>query len=146
MIAMGCDHAGVELKEKIMKMLNQMGFETKDYGTYNNESVDYPEYAQRVGEAIISGECERGVLICGTGIGISIAANKVSGIRAAACSEPYSASMSRKHNNSNVLAIGARVVGEDLAMMIVREWINTDFEGGRHQRRVDLIHKIEKKA
>ena len=117
-----------------------------DYGTYTAESCDYPAYGEAVGRAVASGEVEQGILICGTGLGISLAANKVKGVRAAVCSEPYTAKMARAHNNCNILAFGARVVGAELAKMIVETWLNTEFEGGRHQRRVDMIMEIEGKA
>ena len=144
MIAIGCDHGGYELKLEIIKYLEEKGLEYKDFGC-DGESVDYPIYAKKVGQAIIDGECEKGILICGTGLGISLAANKVKGIRAAVCSEPFTARMARQHNNCNILAFGARVVGGELAKMIVETWLDTEFEGGRHQRRVDMISAIEEK-
>lgn len=144
MIALGSDHVGIELKEKIMEYLNEEGIEYKDYGCYTNERIDYPKYGFAVANAIKSGECEKGMIFCGSGIGISIAANKVDGIRAVVCSEPYSAKLSKEHNNTNILALGARVVGQELAKMIVSEWLNAKFEGGRHQNRIDMITKIEK--
>ena len=145
MIALGCDHGGYELKQEIKKYLDEKGIEYKDYGCDSLDSVDYPVYAKKVAHAILDGECEKGILICGTGLGISLAANKVKGIRACVCSEPFTAKMSRAHNDCNVLAFGARVVGGELAKMIVDTWINTEFEGGRHQRRVDLLMEIEEK-
>ena len=145
MIAIGCDHGGYELKKEIEAYLDSRGLEYRDYGCDSTDSVDYPIYARKVAHAIVDGECEKGILICGTGIGISIAANKVKGIRACVCSEPYTAKLSRMHNNSNILAFGARVVGSELAKMIVDEWLNASFEGGRHQRRVDMIMDIENK-
>ena len=145
MIAIGCDHGGYELKQEIKKYLDEKGIEYKDYGCDSLDSVDYPIYAKKVAHAILDGECEKGILICGTGLGISLAANKVKGIRACVCSEPFTAKMSRAHNDCNVLAFGARVVGGELAKMIVDTWINTEFEGGRHQRRVDLLMEIEEK-
>ena len=145
MIALGCDHGGYELKQEIKKYLDEKGIEYKDYGCDSLDSVDYPIYAKKVAHAILDGECEKGILICGTGLGISLAANKVKGIRACVCSEPFTAKMSRAHNDCNVLAFGARVVGGELAKMIVDTWINTEFEGGRHQRRVDLLMEIEEK-
>ena len=143
MIALGSDHAGLPLKKEIIALLEEMNIPYHDYGTYTSDSCDYAMFAQRAAKAVVSGECERGILCCGTGIGISIAANKVKGIRCVVCSEPYSAQMSRLHNNANVLAMGARVVGTDLAKMIARIWLETPFEGGRHQKRIDMIAAIE---
>ena len=145
MIALGCDHGGYELKQEIQKYLDEKGIEYKDYGCDSLDSVDYPIYAKKVAHAILDGECEKGILICGTGLGISLAANKVKGIRACVCSEPFTAKMSRAHNDCNVLAFGARVVGGELAKMIVDTWINTEFEGGRHQLREDLLMEIEER-
>ena len=144
MIALGSDHAGLPLKKQIMKLLDSMNLEYKDYGTYTTDSCDYAVFAQRAANAVASGECERGILCCGTGIGISMAANKVKGIRCACCSDCYSAKMTRKHNDANMLAMGARVVGEDLGTMIAEIFLTTEFEGGRHQRRIDQIMAIEK--
>lgn len=146
MIAIGCDHGGYALKKEIINYLNRKGLKFRDFGTFSEESVDYPIYAAKVAKAVVSGECDRGLLLCGTGIGISIAANKVKGIRAAACSEVYSAEMSRRHNNANILALGGRVLSPEKAVEIVDVWLNTEFEGGRHQRRVDLITEIEKES
>jgi ribose 5-phosphate isomerase B len=143
MIALGCDHVGIELKEPIRDYLAGKGFELKDFGTTTHERADYPRYALAVARAVVSGECERGLLFCGTGVGISIAANKVKGIRAVVCSEPYSAKLSRQHNNTNILCLGARVVGIELAKMIVDEWLAATFEGGRHATRVQQIGEIE---
>lgn len=143
MIAIGCDHGGYELKEHIKKHLDEKGVEYKDYGTYNEESVDYPDYAGKVCRAIQDNEAECGILICGTGIGISIAANKHKGIRAALCSDVYSAKMTKMHNNANVICLGGRVTGRELAFMIVDTWLETEFEGGRHNQRIDKIHAIE---
>ncbi len=143
MIAVACDHAALDMKRELLELLEEMELQYHDYGTYSGESCDYPVFAARAARAVASGECERGLLICGTGVGISLAANKVKGIRCVTCSEPYSAEMSRRHNNANMLAIGARVVGSELARMIVRIWLTTDFEGGRHQRRVDMITALE---
>lgn len=142
-IAIASDHTGVELKSEIIKYLKELGHEVYDFGTNSAESIDYPIYGKKVSEEISKGNYDGGVLICGTGIGISLAANKVKGIRAAVCSEPYSAKLSKQHNNSNIIAFGARVVGVDLAKMIVKEWIEAKFEGGRHLKRVELISKIE---
>ena len=143
MIALGCDHGGFALKQEIMKHLEEKGLEYKDYGTYTEDSCDYPVYGEAVGRAVASGECERGILCCGTGIGISIAANKVKGIRCCACSDCYSAEMSRVHNDANMLALGARVVGTELGRMIAQTFLTSEFEGGRHQRRIDQIAAIE---
>lgn len=142
--ALGCDHVGLLLKEPIKEYLRDLGLEVMDFGCFDGERTDYPKYALEVGRAVASGRCENGILFCGTGIGISIAANKVRGIRAAVCSEPYSARLSKAHNNSNVLCLGARVVGVDLAKMIVDEWLKAEFEAGRHARRISMIEAIEK--
>ena len=138
-IAIGCDHVGFELKTHIIEHLQSKGYSIKDFGTHNTGRTDYPLYAKAVAEAVTGGECEKGILICGTGVGISIAANKVKGIRAVVCSEPYSALLSRAHNDTNILALGSRVVGRDLALMIVDSWLGGEFEGGRHQQRVDML-------
>lgn len=143
MIALACDHGGVALKEEVKALLSGRGLEVMDFGTNDEKSVDYPVYAKRAARAVASGECERGIVICGTGIGMSLAANKVRGIRCALCGDCYSAKMSRAHNNANMLALGARVVGAELAKMIVEVWLDTPFEGGRHQRRVDMIMALE---
>ena len=145
MLAIGCDHAGYELKQEIIKHLEEKGIEYKDFGCYSEEAVDYPVYGKLVGHAVADGECEKGILICGTGIGIGLAAGKVKGVLVCTCSEPYSARMSRRHNNTNVLTFGARVVGVEMAKMIVDEWLDNEYEGGRHQRRVDMIFDIENK-
>ncbi|NLO97308.1 MAG: ribose 5-phosphate isomerase B [Peptococcaceae bacterium] len=142
-IALGADHGGFELKEIIKKHLLDRNYEVKDYGTDSAQAVDYPEYGFQVGEAIIKQEADLGILVCGTGIGISIAANKVRGIRAAVCTNCYMAKMAREHNNANILALGARVIGEGLALEIVDAFLNTSFGGERHARRVDLISKYE---
>lgn len=144
MIALACDHTGVALKNELKKMLDEMGLDWKDFG--NNETAsgdDYPVFGYRAARAVADGECDRGILICGTGIGIGIAAGKVKGIRVCTCSDVYSAEMSKRHNNSNILTMGARVVGTDLAKMIARHWLTAEFEGGRHQRRIDMITAIE---
>ena len=143
MIAIGADHGGFELKEHIKKHLDELGLEYKDYGTYSEESVDYPDCAKPVCEAVMDGTADKGILICGTGIGISIAANKHKGIRAALCSNVYSAKMTKVHNNANVICLGGRVTGRELAFMIVDAWLNAEYEGGRHQARIDKIHAIE---
>uniref|UniRef100_A0A7C5ZD39 Ribose 5-phosphate isomerase B n=1 Tax=Caldicellulosiruptor owensensis TaxID=55205 RepID=A0A7C5ZD39_9FIRM len=142
-IAIGSDHAGFSLKEAIKKHLETRGIEYKDFGTYSPESCDYPDIAKEVAITLKNGEFEFGILICGTGIGISIAANKVKGIRAALCHDTFSAKAARAHNNANILAMGARVIGEGLACEIVDAFLSSTFEGGRHQRRVDKIHLIE---
>lgn len=144
-IAIGNDHAALELKKVIKAYVEDMGHEVVDFGTHTTDSCDYPVYGEKVARAVAGGECELGILICGTGIGISLAANKVKGIRAAVCSESYSARLTRAHNNANIIAFGARVIGEDTAKDIVNAFINTPFEGGRHQRRIDMITKIENK-
>ena len=138
-IAIGCDHVGFELKNHIIDFLREKEYSIKDFGTHGTERTDYPVFGKAVAQAVASGECEKGILICGTGVGISIAANKVKGIRAVVCSEPYSALLSRQHNDTNVLAIGARVVGRDLALMITESWLSGEFEGGRHKNRVDML-------
>ncbi len=143
-IAIGNDHVAVELKNHITKYVEAKGYTVVNFGTDSSESCDYPIYGEKVARAVASGECDLGILICGTGIGISLAANKVKGIRAAVCSEPYSARLTRQHNNANIIAFGARVVGQAMAEMIVDEFLNAEYEGGRHQRRVDLITAIEK--
>jgi len=143
MIGIGSDHGGFELKEQIKKHLKETGIEFKDYGIYESRSVDYPDIAKTVCDGVLSGECESAVLICGTGIGISIAANKIKGIRAALCSDVFSAKMSKQHNNANVICLGGRVTGSELAFMIVDTWLGESFLGGRHQNRIDKIHKLE---
>ncbi len=146
-IAIGSDHAGYELKKEIMNNLVQQGYRVKDYGTNCKESsVDYSDFGLAVAEAVKNGECEKGIVVCGTGIGISISANKVPGIRAALCTDSYMAKMSREHNNANVLALGSRVLGTGLALDIVDTWLKTEFIGGRHKTRVDKIMKIEKRV
>lgn len=142
-IAIGNDHVAFELKNHITKYVEQKGHTVVNFGTDSTESCDYPVYGEKVARAVASGECDLGILICGTGIGISLAANKVKGIRAAVCSEPYSARLTRQHNNSNIIAFGARVVGQAMAEMIVDEFLNAEYEGGRHQRRIDMISAIE---
>lgn len=142
-LAIGSDHAGFELKEEIKKYLEEKGYEMKDYGTYSNESCDYPEFGEKVGCAVASGECEEGVLVCGTGIGISLAANKVKGVRAAVVSEPVSARLSKQHNNANIIAFGARIVGLEEAKGIVDAFLGAEFLGGRHEKRVNMISEIE---
>lgn len=146
MLAIGSDHGGFELRQYIMKCLGEQGVEFKDFGTYTQDSCDYPIYAEKVCRAVVSGECERGILICGTGIGISIAANKIHGIRAALCADCYSAEFTRRHNDANILALGGRTVGAGLAMKIVDTFLNTPFEGGRHAQRVAMITELERKG
>lgn len=142
-IGIGSDHGGFELKEEIISYLKESGIELVDFGTYGKDSVDYPDYGRKVAEAVISKEVDRGIVVCGTGIGISIAANKVKGIRCALCGDTYSARMSREHNDANVLALGARVLGSGLALEIVDTWIKSEFQGGRHEIRVNKISDIE---
>lgn len=143
MIAIGCDHGGFELKNHVINHLKEKGIEYKDYGTYSEESVDYPDCAKPVCEAIQNGEAESGILICGTGIGISIAANKYKGIRAALCGDVYSAKMTKEHNNANIICMGGRVIGRELAFMIVDAWLEAEFAGGRHAARIAKIHAAE---
>ena len=142
-IAIGNDHTAVDLKNNIVDYLTELGYDVINLGTDSRESCDYPVYGEKVGRAVADGQADLGIAICGTGVGISLAANKVKGVRACVCSEPYTAKLSRMHNNSNVLAFGARVVGDELAKMIVKEWLDAEFEGGRHQRRVDMLMEIE---
>ncbi|MDR1892325.1 MAG: ribose 5-phosphate isomerase B [Oscillospiraceae bacterium] len=142
-IAIGNDHAALEMKLEISTWVTGLGHEIVNFGADSKDSCDYPIYAEKVAKAVVSGDAELGILICGTGVGISIAANKVKGIRAVVCSEPYSAQLSREHNNTNILAFGARVVGVDLAKMIVKSWLNAEYEAGRHARRVEQISQIE---
>ncbi|MBN2436440.1 MAG: ribose 5-phosphate isomerase B [Spirochaetes bacterium] len=140
-IAIGSDHTGVDLKALIIKTFDDVDF--MDFGPEAKESVDYPDYIEKVARAVQKGECERGIAICGTGIGASITANKVRGIRASLCFNGFMAEMTRKHNDSNVLVLGARVTGEEVALYIVEKWLYTGYEGGRHQRRLDKISSIE---
>lgn len=142
-IAIGCDHVGFALKDRVIEHLREKGYEVEDFGTNSTERTDYPIFGKAVAKAVVSGACDKGIVICGTGVGISLAANKVKGIRAVVCSEPYSALLSRQHNDTNVLAFGARVVGEDLALMIVDAWLSGVYEGGRHARRVQMLADIE---
>jgi ribose 5-phosphate isomerase B len=142
-IAFGCDHGGYDLKEDVIEFLKSRDIEVLDLGTHSTASVDYPDYGKAVGEAVQSKKADLGIVICGTGIGISLAANKVEGIRAAVVSDTFSARMARMHNNANVLAFGSRVVGKGLAIDLVKAWLDSSFEGGRHGRRVDKIMAIE---
>ena len=143
MIAIGSDHTAFPFKQEIASYLISKGLEVRDFGTCGLERVDYCDFGFRVGEAVARGECEKGLLFCGTGVGISISANKVKGIRAVVCSEPYSAKLSREHNDTNILALGARVVGIELAKMIIDIWLESKFEGGRHADRVRKIAQYE---
>ena len=144
-IGIGNDHAAVDMKNEIKAYLEEKGHEVVNFGTDTSESCNYPEYGEKVGVAVAGGDVDLGVLICGTGVGISIAANKVEGVRAVVCSEPYSAKLSREHNNSNILAFGARVIGIEMAKMIVDAWLDAEFMGGKHGKRVDMIMDIEKR-
>lgn len=138
-IGVGSDHAGVNLKNKIAEFLKEKGYEVTDYGTNSTASCDYPVYAKAVAKSVANGENERGIICCGSGIGVSIAANKVKGVRAVLAHEPYSAMLSRLHNDANVLCLGERITGESLALDIVETWLHSEYEGGRHQRRVDML-------
>ena len=144
-VAIGCDHAGVSMKNEIVPVLDELSIEWVDFGTKDEESVDYPDFGEKVSDAVSRGDVDRGILICGTGIGMSIVANKVPGIRAALCQEDYSAKMSRLHNDANVLVLPGRIIDKERAIEIVKAWFTTDFEGGRHQRRLDKIKDIEEK-
>ncbi len=143
-IALACDHGGFRLKETVKSYLEELNIEYIDFGTFSEESVDYPDFAYKAAKAVAEGEADRGIFICGTGIGISIAANKVKGIRAALCYNIFAAEMSRRHNNANVLCLGGRILGDELAKAIVKIWLETPFEGGRHRRRIEKIAEIEK--
>ncbi len=144
-IAIGNDHVGLSLKREIADYLKEKGYEVMDLGTDSSERCDYPVFGEKVGRAVASGKADLGIAICGTGVGISLAANRVKGIRAVVCSEPYSAKLSREHNDTNVLAFGARVVGTELAKMIVDAWLDARFEGGRHERRVKMLDEISER-
>lgn len=141
-LIIGCDHGAYPLKEIIRKFLNKQGFTVEDVGTHNEESVNYPDYGKMVSEAVSSGKFERGILLCGTGLGMSMVANRFPGIRAALCTGIFAADMSRRHNNANILVLGGRVTGDILALEIVKTWLNTPFEGGRHQERIDMIENV----
>lgn len=143
-IALGSDHGGYELKERIKTFLEAKGIACEDFGTYSKDSCDYPVFGKAAAEAVADGRCEKGIVVCTTGIGISITANKVKGIRCALCSDSLSAEMTRRHNDANMLALGAGFTGPNLAERIVEVFLNTEFEGGRHARRVDLIKEMEK--
>ena len=144
-IAMGCDHGAIDLKNKVASHLEAKGYEVQDFGTYTKDSCDYPEFAAAAAKAVASGACEKGIVLCTTGIGVSITANKVDGIRCALLSDVWSAKMTRLHNDTNMMALGAGVVGENLAMEIVDTWLSTEFSGeARHQRRIDKLMALEK--
>lgn len=143
MIAIGCDHAGFNVKQKIMEHLTEKGFEFKDYGTYDLNSCDYPDYALKVANAVAKNECEKGIIVCGTGIGVSIVANKVKGIRCAHCTDTFSAKACREHNDANVITFGDRISGIGVILDCVDLFLTTDFAGGRHSKRVDKIKQIE---
>ena len=141
-LAIGSDHVGFELKPVIIEYLEELGHEVTDFGPYSSERTDYPIYGKKVAEEVAAGNFDCGILICGTGVGISISANKVKSIRAVVCSEPYSARLSKEHNNTNILAFGSRVVGSELDKMIVKEWLDAKFEGGRHYKRIEMLNRI----
>ena len=143
MIALGCDHGGYELMQEVKAYLDKQGLEYQDFGCYSNEAVDYPVYARKVGHAIQNGTCDKGILICGTGLGISLAANKVKGIRAAVVTNAFCAKATREHNDANILCMGGRVITEKDAVEFTKIFLTTEFEGGRHQRRIDQIAAIE---
>lgn len=145
-IGIANDHAAVEMKQEIMAYLQELGHEVVNYGTDSNESCNYPEFGEKVGRAVVAGEIDCGVLICGTGVGISISANKVNGVRAAVCSDTATARLVKQHNNANIIAFGQRIVGIELAKDIVKAYLDAEFLGGRHQTRIDLIHEIETRA
>jgi ribose 5-phosphate isomerase B len=144
-IAIGSDHAGLEMKKTVSGLLSELGYEIADYGTCEPQSVDYPDYGEKVAAAVSEGRADRGILVCGTGIGMSIVANKFPHVRAALCNELFAARMSRQHNDANILVLAGRIVGADLAREIALVWLNTEFEGGRHQKRIEKIDLIEKK-
>ena len=142
-MAIACDHSALDLKDEVKALLTARGIEVEDFGTYTTDSCHYPVYGARAAQAVADGRCDLGIVICGTGIGISMAANKVKGIRCALCSDTFSAKMTRIHNDSNMLALGARVIGVELAKEIVNAWLDAEFEGGRHQVRIDMITALE---
>ncbi len=144
-IALACDHGGVDLKNLIVDYLTENGYEFEDFGCFSNESCDYPDFALLAAESVAQGNSDRGIVVCSTGIGVSIVANKVPGIRCAHCHDTYCAEYTRRHNDANMLALGAKVVGAGYALQIVKTFLNTEFEGGRHQRRIDKISAVEKK-
>lgn len=143
-IAMACDHGGLRLKNVLKADLEKNGYEVEDFGTYSEDSCDYPDYASLAAKAVASGKCERGVVVCGTGIGVSITANKVDGIRCALCHDVFSAKATRNHNDSNMLAMGQRVIGEGLALEILHTWMSSEYEGGRHDARIEKMMALEK--
>lgn len=142
-VAVGCDHGGFVLKDAVISTLEELGAQVVDMGTYSTESVDYPVYGKKVADAVANGECDLGVVMCGTGIGISIVANKVKGIRAAVVTDEFMAEMTRRHNNANIIALGGRVITPEKAKSLVKAWYTAEFEGGRHQKRIDMITQIE---
>lgn len=142
-VAVGCDHGGFVLKDAVISTLEELGAQVVDMGTYSTESVDYPVYGKKVADAVANGECDLGVVMCGTGIGISIAANKVKGIRAAVVTDEFMAEMTKRHNNANIIALGGRVITPEKAKSLVKAWYTAEFEGGRHQKRIDMITQIE---
>ncbi len=144
MIALASDHTGVALKQEIKALLDEMGLAWEDFGTNETASCDYPVYGYRAAKAVADGRCDRAILICGTGVGIGMAAARVPGMRVCTCSDVYTATLSKRHNNSNVLTMGARVIGVDVAKMIARAWLTEPFEGGRHQRRIDMLDAISR--
>ena len=143
MVAIGCDHGGLDIKNAIIKYLDNAGVEYKDFGTYTADSVDYPEYAYKVAKAVSTGECEKGIICCGTGIGVAIVANKVKGVRAATVTNEFCAEMTRRHNDSNIVTMGGRVIDEATAVRLAEIFLNTPFDGDRHTKRVDMITQIE---
>ena len=143
-IAIGCDHGALTLKNALVNHLKSCGYEVEDFGTYTKDSCDYPDFAGAAARAVACGSCDRGIVLCTTGIGVSVTANKVKGIRCALCADSFSAEMTRRHNNANMLAMGAGIVGPNLAERIVDTFLSTEFEGGRHERRVNLMMEIEK--
>ena len=143
MIAIGCDHGGFQIKNAVIDYMKENGIEYSDYGCFSEESVDYPVFAYQVAKAVADGNAELGIICCGTGIGVSMAANKVKGIRAAVCADEFCAEMTRRHNNANVMCMGGRVIDEDKAVKLASIFLNTPFEGGRHEKRVDMITAIE---
>ena len=142
-IAVACDHGGLRLKSVVMEWLEKQGYEVSDFGTYNEESCDYPDFASKAAKAVVRGDCDKGIVICGTGIGVSITANKIKGIRCALVHDVFSAKATRQHNDTNMLAMGQRVVGEGLALEIVKAWLTSDFEGGRHIQRIEKMMSYE---
>ena len=142
-IAVACDHGGFRLKNVLIEEMKKLGYEVKDYGTYSEDSCDYPDYASQAAKAVASGECEKGVVVCGTGIGVSITANKVKGIRCALVHDVFSAKATRAHNDTNMLAMGQRVIGEGLALEILHAWLETEYEGGRHDKRIEKMMALE---